>query len=87
MAGWSWFTAYSVQLRDGMWLSTMPMCCPGCGLEWNDDGISLPIRGNVLRGWGSPPGRLGATVFYECLNCQWQAYDDRKGDSRRPRNG
>lgn len=82
MAGWSWFTAWPVQLRDGMWLSTMPMCCPGCGLDWNPDGISLPYRANVQRGWGSPP-RGGAAVFYECLECGWQAFDDRRGQYRR----
>lgn len=65
----------------------MPMCCPGCGLDWSEVGFGLPFRGNVHRSWGSPPGRLGAAVFYECLDCGWCAYDDRKGEYRRSRRG
>ena len=57
----------------------MPMCCPGCGLDWSAVGFGLPIRGNVQRGWGSPPTGATAAVFCECLECEWQAYDDRKG--------
>jgi hypothetical protein len=61
----------------------MPMACPGCGLEWNDDGISLPIRANVHRSWGSPPPiNSVASVFYECRGCGHCAYDDRKGERR-----
>lgn len=76
MTGWSWFTAWSAQLRNGYWLSTMPMCCPGCGLDWNTDGVSLPLRGNVERGWS------GSAVFYVCLGCRWRAVDDRNGESK-----
>ncbi|MDH6243828.1 hypothetical protein [Mycobacterium sp. OTB74] len=69
MSGWSWFTAYSVRLADGCH-STMPMHCPACGLEWNTNGIALPIHTNVRRGWGSPPPvNAVAAVFYECLGC------------------
>lgn len=60
----------------------MPICCPGCGLDWSDVGFGLPIRGNVHRSWGSPPTGATAAVFYECAACGWQAYDDRKGERR-----
>lgn len=80
MAGW--FVVHRLAgaaPRDGYWLSSMPMCCPGCGLDWNADGISLPYRANVDRCWS------GSAVFYECLGCGWRAVDDRKGEYRRSR--
>ncbi|GAA2417962.1 hypothetical protein [Mycolicibacterium llatzerense] len=83
MAGWSWFTAWPVGDGDNYRGSSMPMCCPGCGIDWSAVGFGLPIRGNVQRGWGSPPTGATAAVFYECLDCGWCAYDDRRGEYRR----
>jgi hypothetical protein len=84
MSDWSYFTSVPIQIGQTYYGSTMPMNCPGCGLEWSDTGLGLPIRDNVNRSWGSAPTLNSvASVFYECAACGHQAYDDRRGEYRR----
>ncbi len=63
-----------VKLPRGGWVSTIPLVCPACGLDWSDLGTRT-IRGQVYRGWGAPPVMgAHATVYYECEACRHHVY-------------
>lgn len=73
---WSWYQSAMVQIRPDAWIATLPMSCPRCLLPWSDDGLD-PIRGQVERGRGHPPGTAVATTSYRCAQCGHTAYEQK----------